>query len=396
MRADCREKVERSTDIGMKRLRRALLWYILLQKRLFKKCSFLVILCIVPLLAGGMKLVAAQEKGVLKIVLCAEDGETSEAGQIQKQLMEEEGIVRFFEAETRREAENAVQSGTADAAWIFAENFSENLRDCAAGKWQGEVPVIVVEREDNVALQLAREKLIGAVYPDMSYEIFRQFVQENLFQGDISEQEMRQAYEVSRVEGDLFQMSFLDGTGRKTEQTDYLVTPLRGLLSLTVLLCGLAGAMYYRQDEASGMFSWMPGGRSLLFAYGYHLSATMDAAAAVLVALWFSGCFTSLGRELLLMVCYVLAATGFCLVVGRLCGSLERLAAGTPVLILMMFVLCPIFLDIHRLRGIQCLFPPFYYLNAVYHQNFFWYSFIYIVVIHVLTVISFSYSNRNA
>ena len=309
MRADCREKVERSTDIGMKRLRRALLWYILLQKRLFKKCSFLVILCIVPLLAGGMKLVAAQEKGVLKIVLCAEDGETSEAGQIQKQLMEEEGIVRFFEAETRREAENAVQSGTADAAWIFAENFSENLRDCAAGKWQGEVPVIVVEREDNVALQLAREKLIGAVYPDMSYEIFRQFVQENLFQGDISEQEMRQAYEVSRVEGDLFQMSFLDGTGRKTEQTDYLVTPLRGLLSLTVLLCGLAGAMYYRQDEASGMFSWMPGGRSLLFAYGYHLSATMDASAAVLVALLFSGCFTSRGRELLRMVCYVLAAT---------------------------------------------------------------------------------------
>lgn len=380
----------------MKRLRRALLWYILLQKRLFKKCSFLVILCIVPLLAGGMKLVAAQEKGVLKIVLCAEDGETSEAGQIQKQLMEEEGIVRFFEAETRREAENAVQSGTADAAWIFAENFSENLRDCAVGEWQGETPVIVVEREDNVALQLAREKLCGAVYSDMSYDIYRQFVRDDLFRGEISEQEMRESYEASHVEGSLFQLSFLDEKGRKAEQADYLVTPLRGLLSLVVLLCGLAGAMYYRQDETAGMFSWMPSGRSWLFAYGYHLTATLDAAVAVLAALWLSGCFTSPGRELLLMTCYVIAATGFCLVVGRLCGSLERLAAGTPVLILMMFVLCPIFLDIRRLRVIQCLFPPFYYLNAVYHQNFFWYSLIYIVVIHILTVISFSYSNRNA
>lgn len=380
----------------MKRLRRALLWYILLQKRLLKKCSFLVILCIVPLLAGGMKLVAAQEKGVLKIVLCAEDGEASEAGQIQKRLMDEEGVIRFLTAETRTEAENAVQSGAVDAAWIFAENFPENLENCAAGEWQGETPVIVVEREDNVALQLAREKLCGAVYPDMSYNIYRQFVREDLFQGEISEREMRESYEASRVEGSLFQISFLDEKGRKAEQADYLVTPLRGLLSLVVLLCGLAGAMYYRQDEMAGMLSWMPNGRSWLFAYGYHLTATVDAAVAVLAALWLSGCFTSPGRELLLMACYVLAATGFSLVVGRLCGSLERLAAGTPVLILMMFVLCPIFLDIRRLRVIQCLFPPFYYLNAVYHQNFFAYSLIYIVVIHVLAGVSFWYANRNA
>lgn len=368
----------------MKKLRKGLLLYVLLQKRLFKKYSFLVILCMVPLFAAGIRLVSAQEKGVLKIVLCAEDGQTSEAGKIQKQLLEEKGIIRFSAAETQQEAVHDVESGAVDAAWIFAGNFSENLEDCAAGRWYGGPPVIVVEREDNIALQLAREKLCGALYPDMSYEIYRQFVRSTLLQEEIPEQELRQAYETSRVEGSLFQLSFLDETGRKPEQADYMVAPLRGLLSLVVLLCGLACAMYYLQDEAAGLFAWMPAGRSRLFVYGYHLTATVDAAAAVLAALYFSGCFTSLGRELVLMSCYVFASTGFCLLVGRLCGSLEGLAAGTPVLMLMMLVLCPVFLDIRRLRIIQYLFPPFYYLNAVYHESFLVYLLLYMAVIYIL------------
>ena len=51
-------------------IKRMLTRYYLWNKRLFKKYSFLLILCMVPLLVGGIRLLAKEESGIARVVLC--------------------------------------------------------------------------------------------------------------------------------------------------------------------------------------------------------------------------------------------------------------------------------------------------------------------------------------
>ncbi len=53
----------------MKTLRRFLLWYGLLTKRLLRRPSFWCLLLCVPLLAGAMAAAAKQESGIVRIAL---------------------------------------------------------------------------------------------------------------------------------------------------------------------------------------------------------------------------------------------------------------------------------------------------------------------------------------
>ena len=71
---------------------------------------------------------------------------------------------------------------------------------------------------------------------------------------------IRAYYEATKIEGRLFEFSTVDGEPATDllENASYLTSPVRGLLAVVVTLCGLAGAMYAKQDEKLGTFSWMP------------------------------------------------------------------------------------------------------------------------------------------
>ena len=71
-------------------IRRMAVRYYLYNKRLFKKYSFLLILCMVPLLVGGIRLFAKEESGIATVVLCLTDGEDELAARAVGELTEEE------------------------------------------------------------------------------------------------------------------------------------------------------------------------------------------------------------------------------------------------------------------------------------------------------------------
>lgn len=366
------------------RKRKIFLWYLLLNKRLFKKISFLLILCIVPLLILVMRQAASQDSGMIKIMLCRENPSDELSAEVIQALASSKSVIQYITGTSEEDALDAVKSGSVDAAWIFPDHMQEKIEDFTSQSSSQNPILTIVEREDNVALQLSREKLYGVLYPYISYSIYHNYISQNLAQGmSVMEEELRADYEETRVDGGLFRRTYVNN--KEVEETEeagnYLLLPLRGLLSLWLVLCGLAASMYFIQDKESGVFSWVPVRKEMWLAYGYHFIVIGDAGIVMLLALKLSGLFTTLGTELVLLLLMILMSAAFCNFVRILCQKVQRLTVCTPLLILAMLVLCPIFLDVHKFRPVQYLLPPFYYLNALHNPAFLYRSIIYCVIL---------------
>ena len=191
--------------------------FVLLNKRLFKKPSFVIILCMIPLMVLGLKMISKQESGIVRIALVdesgsgaksgaetsagantdAETGAGSSARDIIDRLLGADSVFLYSECGSEKEAVKLLDMDSIDAIWVFPEDYEERLDDFTKGlvnegkagkdktgrrndrkKKDGDTgsAVIIIEREDTVLLQLARMELFGSMYSDLSYSLFENFI----------------------------------------------------------------------------------------------------------------------------------------------------------------------------------------------------------------------------
>lgn len=370
----------------MKKVSKIFLWLALLNKRMLKKVSFLVLLCCIPLLVVGVNFMAKQESGMLKIVLCREKEEDALAQEIMTSLKTQGNMLQFVEVESTQEARNLVQSGQADAAWIFPKDLQGRIEAYLNGTLEEEGVVIVIEKEDNVALHLSREILFGKLYSAVSYSLYTGYVTGELLEEEITEEELREHYDETAIEDNMFVYSYLDGEEGETG-TSYLLFPIRGLLALLIALCGLAMELYFMQDEDKGLFTWMPLNRSVWGSWLYQLPGLLNVGVIVLVALLVCGVFTNWLTELVLMILYMLMVAGFSDVMRRLCGRPSTLGAVIPMLLLIMLALSPIFMGAVDAKAVQVLLPSYYYLNAIHNRTYWLWMLLYVVAVYLLDLL---------
>ena len=347
----------------------------MLQRRLFRRPGFPVILLLMLLLSFAMRLTDRADSGALTVALAAEEPGDPIAAAVTEELSGDDGLIRFLLCETPDAARLLVENGTADSAWIFRAGTADRVAAFAAVNHEINAPVTIIQREESVLLALSREKLYAALYPHNAYALYRGYVTEEIPElGDISEEQFRAAYDAVDAPGDglfRFALSDPDNSVPDGDSISYLMAPVRGLLSIFVVLAGLAAAMFYLQDERAGRFDWIPAHVRPAFAFLYHLTAVADAAAAALIALFLSGVALSPARELLLMLLYLLPVTGFCMLLGQLCGRVALLGVLIPPLTVSMIVLCPVFFSVPGILRLPAhLLPPFSYLNAVYSTGY--------------------------
>ena len=353
----------------MRALRRFLLWYALLTKRLLRRPAFWCLLLCVPLLAGAMAAVAKQESGIVSVALyCpAADGPIRRSAD---RLLDADSLVRCTEYESEAAAREAVQRAAVDAAWIFRDNAVDELERFAAHRGTRGT-VVVVEREDNVFLRLAREQLAAALYPEASRALFRGYLIEYMDVPEDSPDELFEHYYSTQIEdAPIIVFSHLDGSPARNDS--YLVAPVRGLLALLLILTGLGSAMHYYADERRETFLRLRAPLRRFLPFLVHFTALFPVGIAALVALRAAGLLGAWPRELGVMLLYCAAAAAFCELLRRLCRSQARLGALIPVLLAVMLALCPVFFDWNRLEPLRRLLPPYYYLNAIHSGSFVW------------------------
>jgi ABC-2 type transport system permease protein len=346
------------------------LWYLLQGKRLLKKPSFVVLLVLLLFLVWGLRAMEAEESGMLRIALCAEDPHDELALAIVGELQARQSVLGFASAGSIEEAYALVRANKADAAWVFRSGLQARIDAFTAYGSRREPYVLIVEREDNIFLQLAREALYAALWRESAYSLYRGFVLQKIA-GAATEAELAWYFNENMPDGDWFKRAYLDN---EPQAVSYLTAPLRGILSLFVALCGLASCLYYNQDKKRGLY--------VPFSPCYHLPALTLGGLGALLALALTGYFTVWYREVLLMVLLILAVAGFVDVLRALLRKSENLAVAIPLVVLLMLVLCPVFLTVRvGFLPLGWLLPPFYYLNALHNQTFVYYLGGYVLVL---------------
>lgn len=350
-------------------MRRFLLWYGLLTKRLFRRVSFWVLLLCVPLLAGALSVVAKQESSIVRaaVYVAPADGPARRSAD---RLLHADSLVRCTEYASEAEAIAAVRADKADAAWIFPETFDDELQRFV-GRRGTKGAVRVVEREDNVFLRLAREQLAASIYPEASYTLFRSYLIERLgVEEDAPGSLFEDYYSTAIEDAPIIVFSTLDGA--EARQTSYLVAPVRGLLALLLVLTGLGSALAYTEDVRREVFLRLRALPRRLLPLLVHFTALVPMALAALLALRVSGLLGAWPREVGLMALYCAALAAGSELMRKLCRRAAVLGALTPVLTALLLALCPIFFDVRLLEPLRRLLPPYDYLNALRSAGYVW------------------------
>ena len=360
-------------------MKRILLWFVLLNKRLSRRISFWLILAAVPLLVLALGLLAQQESGVATVAVYVEDESDPASAAVLERLHAQKGVLRYIFTDSEREAASLVRTSRADIAWILSSDLTDRLDARATGQSKSVVRVYVREG-DSILQMLAREKLFAALYPELTYDIYTHYVNEELKPSPaLTDDELYDYFHKIQRGDQLIEMSFLDGS-TKDDSSSYLVMPVRGLMALLVIMAALASALYYLHDSSEGSFVWVSRRRRRLLPYAYHLIPVLDTAAVVFATLFIAGLNVAWYREIASIVLYMLACVTFAELLRQLLKSTAQLGVAIPILMLAMLALSPIFFDLSRYRILQMLFPPYYYLNGTHNPWYLLFLAAYILV----------------
>lgn len=348
----------------IKSVKKALTWYLLLNKRLFKKIGFIVILAMIPILAFSMTLsVQNEDSGMIRIAVVAIEPEDELVSRIMGKLENDGNVFVFSFYDSVDEAKRSVENKTVDAAWIFEEGFKEKVLKGVNRSNESLVDVYAVQ--DNIFFKASKEKIFSLLFPDVSYEIFKEHVNNMVPDNEYSEEQLKEWYSSYKTDEDLVEFRFLDSDQAGIEDINFLTSTIRGLLAVVMLLSGLAATMYFISDEKQGVYSWLTVKQRFAVLFANNFAALIITDVFALVALLLSDNIVSLPRDVGVSLIYVVAATAFCSLVGAVCSSLSSMAVALPLLLVTSLTLCPVFLNTNFFKPLQVILPPYLYLYAV-------------------------------
>ena len=353
-------------------------WFWLLNKRLYKKATFLVIMALVPLCVLALSFAAKQDSGFYHVALGKEDPRDWIASGIVRALTEKESLIRFTIAPSDEAAEEMVRTGKADAAWIFPANMEEKIGEFLENKSRRNAAVRVVERQTTVFSRIAVEKLSAKMYAYCAKVQYLQHIRDRFPELEaIPDEQLQETYEGIALSEELFVFEDLQGNIRQEQAGGYITAPIRGLLATLICLCAGAATLFYMRDQQVGTFSLVKESRRLPVALGCVMIAAMNMAVVALVALGLSGLLGSILTEIAAVVLYCICCAGFWLLLKELLGSMKWLCALMPILLIGMVFLCPVFLSLGVTQRASVFLPPTYFINSAYDSNYLLYMLIY-------------------
>ncbi len=364
---------------------KVLKWFFMLSKRLYKKPSFIILLLLIPSCVFAFSFVAKQDSGFVNVVLASTDDDKV-ANAVINELLNEKSLINFSRASSEEAALAEVKSGLADEAWVFQSDVENKINDFV-GKSKNPV-VTVFTKEQNVSVRLTREKLTGVLYKYCARAFYIDYVRSKFSQLDnLSNNQLIAYFDDTSVDDSLFSFKNPNNVANESEPANYLTTPIRGLLAIFAVLCGLAATMYYKQDEISGTFSYVKNNRKGFVAFGCVLTAVVNISVVLLLSLSLASLSTGFFKEVIILLLYAVSCTAFCLLLGSIFKKLNTYSAIIPLLTVVFIGICPVFFDFRILHSLQILFPPTYYVNSVYADRYLLYMVIYSAICLVLTFV---------
>lgn len=339
---------------------------LLMQKRVFYKKSFLLILILISLFSFAIFFTSKSNGSFIKIALYANSSTDNIGNSICIQLLNDSrknfSFINYTLFENKENALSSVNSEENDAAWIFYDDINEKMKKSAYNEMIENV-VSIYQKNDSIKLSFAKEILYSKLFSYFSFLTYKAFLQNrNFINDDFSEQNIEYVYNDTINKNNLF---IVKKNGISND-TNFLLSSLRGLLSLFVMLCAFAGTLYHIEDKKRG------------FALFYTKQVVIfDAILIMIFMMFLLKIFTNPLYEFLATILLYISLYYFTEILANLSKSTNFFVCFIPIIVILTLVFTPIFLDLSIFKHFQIIFPQYYYLISIYYPKNFISSIIY-------------------
>ncbi|MCM1245016.1 MAG: ABC transporter permease [Roseburia sp.] len=351
-------------------MKKELIWFQLIAKRLLKNPLFVVTLLLIPALVSGIRLLSGDAEGFLRVAVYAP---ASPAGATEQKLADylfshSGSAVTFYQAESETALREDVMKGYAACGYIIPDGLDQKIRQFNAAR----TPVLkAIRQKSELRTKIIDELVYSGVYKFMSQELLNQFVDRKM-DSDVS-QELTELYNSHLGAQAFLEYEMSDGSENKVlsrPDTNYMLLPLRGVAAILLLLAGMAGTLFWYGDSDKNIFAWLDKKEKQRIQLLYFLTPALLAGSSALLSIFLTGISSGILNELLCMSLFLFAATAFCRLFCLVLPRLEWMLAAIPFLAAAHLIICPIFIDLSTMvpifRYIQKITPVTYYLNSLY------------------------------
>lgn len=355
-------------------------WTCAFVKRILYQKRIVLLFLLFPIVCIGIRIYCLEHESLMQVALYQE-GTSSLASETIQQLTRTEGIVSFYEADSKQSLYRAVKNSSAQCGYIFTEKYqTDSLLD--SQKWKHSVQVV----------QSPGSNLTGSIN-ELVFSVFFKHYNKQLLHDYLSQDRIlkkNQDVEAMLADADaLFEKHCNDNSTFSFSESNadilsdtatiqsesnqlvdiFLTNACRGILSVILLLCALCGGIFLGKDQRKILVMPM---RPLLRTFVQ--LADIATPIAMMATAGFIGMLILPAHQSLLMelgglILYCILLTMFVLLIRLLIQSELAFCVLTPLLTLCSLILSPVFIDLSTYQKLlsipKYLLPGTYYLEAV-------------------------------
>lgn len=398
-------------------MKRYLIWFSLLMKRMIKKPAFVLMLIGMLILAISVSKLEQGEKAEasIGIIIIEETNERQNLSEADEEwnkrflslLCEQDGILTFQTYESKDILTQDIEKGELDCGFVLPQDLRDKIE---TDNWQD--AITVYSSASSVLTEIAKERIAAAVFTMYSEGSYVNYIKNSpvfkLAQADESGREeiiafAKNAYETHLLDGSTFDFVYNEGNnkyyngdsniGNRSEvlndngnanrlealndndnvnQSAGLNAAgttfrLRGILAVCIFLSGMCGLLTDWKDREEKRFllivpAWATTMANIWVATFYTVIVTLTA---LLLTNQFAG-FGDCVKELFRLFIYQFLIVIYCSIIRLVLRKQETIAAAIPILTLACMICCPVWIRLAVylpvFRILEKLFPATYYL----------------------------------
>lgn len=343
-------------------------WIYLLCKHILRMPVILMLLLAIPAVTIAFSLLPDEASNTdISAGIYFEKNDDSTTNQFRTLLLSsDESSFSFIEYTDCQSMKADVISGKLECAYIFTDKFSDALSD---GKYKNSVEVI--KSSSSIMLSAVNEIVFADIVKISGYGTLNDYIYTDYIDETAAPQlgeYMYAAYEAYCAGGETFHLDIRTenniSLNDEPQQSAGLTFPLRGILSILIMLASLSGSIAWLTDRENGLFAPRPHSFHIISCILYPLLPAVLFTLCTELTLALSGNAYPLPVELIYSLRYIVLVTAFscacCLLKkSRLVISL------VPVIVLGSLIFCPIFINI------ESFLPAFRYLSRLFVPRYF-------------------------
>lgn len=355
-------------------MKKIMTWIWLFQKRILKKPMFQITILLIPILLFLLFTFNKSSDSLVRVALISGDDEYSQ-NFVQDLLDSSNHIISYYECDDEIQMRKDVLTGKAECGYIMPDNMQKRIAQFSAKNKQGIITAIV--KKESISTKIVNEIIYGKLFSERAYPVLKDFINEKqpdrLTSGE--DEKMYDIFSKYRIEPMMFSFEYANGSKNDLLNNDdgtdnYYMLPVRGLLSVLIMVSSMSGILMLSNDDRKGTWGFIKLSSRPGFNYFYIFMSILPIAICSLAAIFITGINTNILNEIRLMILYTLLLTGVGNLLKALIKNIYVLCSLIPVTVLLSLIICPVFIDIGSIvpqaKFVRLFLPTNYYLDSIY------------------------------